>query len=217
MTNPAVIDLLGVLAFSELVAFERTANDAKFAPTVADKISLGSMAVSEYQHYQSVSARIVELGADPIVAMEPFVEPLTQFHNTMTSKDWYEGILKAYVADGITADFYREISPYLDADTAKLVNEVLSDVGITEFALHHIKQAIAEDPTVAGKLALWGRRLMGEMISQAALVAKSRPALVALFANPPAGVEVEIDSISTLVSRLTVGHSRRMDALGLAA
>ena len=215
MSNPAVIDLLGVLAFGELVAFERTANDAKFAPTVTDKIALGRMASSEYRHYEAVSARIIELGADPIAAMEPFVEPLTQFHNTMQTNDWLEGLLKAYVGDGITADFYREISVFLDPQTAKLVDEVLSDIGIADFAIDHIKRAIEQDSKNAGKLALWGRRLMGEMISQASLVAKTRPALAGLFLKAPAGVDV--DSLSTLVSRLTVGHSRRMDALGLAA
>jgi len=217
VSNPAVIDLLGVLAFGELVAFERTANDAKFAPGVSEKIALGRMAASEYRHYEAVSARIVELGADPIVAMEPFIEPLTQFHNTMEPSNWLEGLLKAYVGDGITADFYREISVYLDPQTVTLVNEVLGDIGIAEFAIDHIKRAIVQDPKNAGKLALWGRRLMGEMISQASLVAKTRPALAGLFLNPPAGVEIDLDNMSTLVSRLTVGHSRRMDALGLAA
>jgi len=217
VSNPAVIDLLGVLAFGELVAFERTANDAKFAPSVTDKIAMGRMATSEYRHYEAVSARIIELGADPIAAMEPFVAPLTQFHNTMQTNDWLEGLLKAYVGDGITADFYREISAYLDSQTANLVHEVLSDIGIADFAIDHIKRAISEDPKNAGKLALWGRRLMGEMISQASLVAKTRPALAGLFLNPPAGVEVDVDNLSTLISRLTVGHSRRMDALGLAA
>lgn len=217
MNNPAVIDLLGVLAFSELVAFERTAQDAKFAPTTSDKIKLGAMAVKEFQHYESVAIHLSQMGVEPLDAMAPFVDPLTQFHNTMQTSTWTEGILKAYVADGITADFYREISPYLDDATAELVKSVTADVGLNEFALEHIKNAIAKDAKDAGKLALWGRRLFGEMISQATLVANSRPALVGLFANPPAGVENQIDSISTLVSRLTVGHSRRMDALGLAA
>lgn len=217
VSNPALIDLLGALAYGELVAFERTANDAKFAPTTSDKIALGRMAASEYRHYETVSARLIELGADPIAAMAPFVQPLTEFHNTMQTNSWLEGLLKAYVTDGITADFYREISPFLDDQTVQVVNEVLTDIGIAEFAVDHIKQAISKDPKVAGKLALWGRRLMGEMISQGALVANSRPALAQLFQDPPNDVELEVDSVSALLSRLTVGHSRRMDAVGLAA
>ena len=217
MSNPAVIDLLGVLAFGELVAFERTATDAVFAPTLEDKIALGKMATREYKHYEAISARITELGADPVVAMEPFVLPLTEFHNTMKPKDWLEGLMKAYVGDGITADFYREVSSYLDPETAKLINDVLGDVGIAEFAIDRIKSAIAAEPTLGGRLALWGRRLMGEMISQASLVASARPQLAELFLSPPNGQAPDLDELSTLVGRLTVGHSRRMDALGLAA
>ena len=217
MSNSAVIDLLGVLAFGELVAFERTATDAVYAPSVEDKIALGRMATREYQHYEEITKRIAELGADPIEAMQPFIEPLTEFHNTMQPKDWFEGLLKAYVGDGITADFYREVSAFLDAETAQLVEKVLSDVGIADFATSRIKAAIEEDPTLAGRLALWGRRLMGEMISQASLVAKTRPQLASLFLTPPNGAQAEIEDLSTLVGRLTVGHSRRMDAIGLAA
>ena len=217
VSNPAVIDLLGVLAFGELVAFERTATDAVFAPTTEDKIALGKMATREYQHYEAISKRIVELGADPIIAMEPFVKPLTEFHNTMKPTDWLEGLLKAYVGDGITADFYREVSGYLDSQTAQLVNDVLGDVGIAEFAVDRIKRAIEQDPKLGGRLALWGRRLMGEMISQASLVANARPQLAALFLSPPEGASADFEELSTLVGRLTVGHSRRMDAIGLAA
>lgn len=217
VSNPAVIDLLGVLAFGELVAFERTATDAMFAPTIEDKIALGKMATREFAHYEKISTRLTELGADPIVAMQPFVQPLTEFHNTMKPNDWLEGLLKAYVGDGITADFYREVAGFLDPQTAHLVEDVLSDVGIADFAIDRIKSAIEQDPKLGGRLALWGRRLMGEMISQASLVASARPQLASLFLTPPNGASVEIEELSTLVGRLTVGHSRRMDAIGLAA
>ncbi len=40
----AVIDLLGGLAYSELSAFERMAEDAGSAPTLEDKVALASMA-----------------------------------------------------------------------------------------------------------------------------------------------------------------------------
>ena len=217
MSNSAVIDLLGVLAFGELVAFERTATDATFAPTVADKITLGKMATREFEHYEAISARIVALGADPIEAMQPFVQPLTDFHNTMKPNDWYEGLLKAYVGDGITADFYREVSAFLDGETAQLVEKVLSDVGIADFVVSRIKEATADDPKLAGRLALWGRRLMGEMISQASIVANARPQLASLFVASPNSNTPDLEELSTLVGRLTARHSLRMEAIGLAA
>ena len=218
VTSPAVIDLLGVLAYGELVAFERTAVDASLAPTLKDKAALAQMAAAEFAHFEKISAHLTSIGADPIAAMQPFVTPLNQFHITLTPRDWLEGLLKAYVGDGIANDFYREISSHMDAETAKLVTEVLSDVGHAEFAVERIKAAIEQDPKVAGRLALWGRRLMGEMISQATLVAGSRPALQELFLRSPSG-EAAITSteLTAMVNRLTVGHAKRMDVLGLAS
>ena len=218
VTSPAVIDLLGVLAYGELVAFERTAADASLAPTLEDKTILAQMAAAEFAHYQQISAHLTSLGSDPVVAMQPFVEPLDQFHNTLTPRDWLEGLLKAYVGDGIANDFYREISAHMDSPTADLVAEVLSDVGHADFAIERIRSAIAQDPKVSGRLALWGRRLMGEMISQATLVAASRPALQELFLRPPASeTNVSATELTAMVNRLTVGHAKRMDVLGLAS
>ncbi len=47
----AVIDLLGVLAYGELTAFERLAADAAMAPTIDDKADLAGMATAEYRHF----------------------------------------------------------------------------------------------------------------------------------------------------------------------
>jgi hypothetical protein len=218
VTSPTVIDLLGVLAYGELVAFERTAADASLAPTLEDKASLAKMAAAEFAHFEQLSAHLSALGSDPIAAMQPFVTPLNQFHNTLTPRDWLEGLLKAYVGDGIANDFYREISSLMDPETAALVAEVLSDVGQAEFAVNRIRAAIEQDPKVAGRLALWGRRLMGEMISQATLVAGSRPALQELFLRSPSGeATVTSTELTAMVNRLTVGHAKRMDVLGLAS
>jgi hypothetical protein len=218
VTSPAVIDLLGVLAYGELVAFERTAADASLAPTLEDKAALAQMAAAEFSHFEQISAHLSSLGSDPIAAMQPFVLPLNQFHNTLTPRDWLEGLLKAYVGDGIANDFYREISSHMDSETANLVAEVLSDVGLAEFAVARIRLAIEQDPKVAGRLALWGRRLMGEMISQATLVAGSRPALQELFLRPQAGeAAMTATELTAMVNRLTVGHAKRMDVLGLAS
>jgi hypothetical protein len=217
VTSPAVIDLLGVLAYGELVAFERTAADASLAPTLEDKTALAQMAAAEFAHFEQISAHLTSLGTDPIAAMQPFVSALNQFHNTLTPRDWLEGLLKAYVGDGIANDFYREISSHMDSETAKLVTEVLADVGHAEFAVERIRTAIEQDPKVAGRLALWGRRLMGEMISQATLVAGSRPALQELFLRPPAGeTAMTATELTAMVNRLTVGHAKRMDIIGLA-
>jgi hypothetical protein len=213
----AVVDLLGVLALGELTAFERLAADAEMAPTIADKAALAAMAVAEFHHFEQLRARLGELGVDADQAMAPFREPLEAFHDHTAPSDWLEGLVKAYVGDGIAADFYREVAAYLDQDTGSLVLDVLSDTGHADFVVDRVRAAIAADPRLAGRLALWGRRLVGEALSQAQRVAAERDSLSALIAGGVDRPGMDLAAIGHMFARLTENHAKRMDALGLSS
>jgi tRNA-(MS[2]IO[6]A)-hydroxylase (MiaE)-like len=213
----AVVDLLGALAYGELTAFERLADDATFAPTIADKAALARMAVAEYHHFELLRDRLDELGAAPELAMEPFTEALHSFHERTAPGDWLEGLVKAYVGDGIAEDFYREVSAYVDSSTRALVLRVLEDTGHSEFAVDRVRAAIADDPRRAGRLALWGRRLVGEALSQAQRVAAERDALSTLLVGGVDRPGADLAEVGRMFARLTENHTRRMAALGLSA
>lgn len=213
----AVIDLLAVLAVSELTAFERMAADSVLAPTFADKASIGELATAEFRHFIALRNRLVELGADPEVAMEPFRQTLEDFHMKTKPTDWLEGLMKTFVGDGIGLDFYREISSYVDPKTRELVHEVCDDLSQAAYVVERIRTAIEEDPKVAGRLALWGRRLVGEALSQAQRVAAERDALAALIIGGVDRPGADLAEIGRMLARLTDNHSRRMADLGLAA
>ena len=180
-----VIDLLGLLAYAELDAFFRLAEDAALAPSLADKAALGGMAVAEFSHFERIRDELQQLGADPGQAMQPFTGPLDDFHVRTAPSDWLESLVKAYVGDGIAADFYRAVAEVLEPGPRALVLEVLADTGHAQFAVEHVRAAIAADPTVAGRLALWARRLVGEALGQAQRVAAQRPALACLLVPVP--------------------------------
>ena len=213
----AVIDLLAVLAVSELTAFERMAADSVLAPTFADKASIGELATAEFRHFIALRNRLVELGADPEIAMEPFRQTLEDFHLKTKPTDWLEGLMKAFVGDGIGLDFYREISSYVDPKTRELVHEVCDDLSQAAYVVERIRTAIEEDPKVAGRLALWGRRLVGEALSQAQRVAAERDALAVLIIGGVDRPGADLAEIGRMLARLTDNHSRRMADLGLAA
>lgn len=214
----AVVDLLGVLAYGELMASQRLAADAALAPTIADQVELSTMAAAEFRHFTRLRDRLVELGADPSEAMQPFRVPLERFHEMTAPSDWLEGLVKAYVGDGIGVDFYREIAASLDPETRSLVLDVCEDLGQSAFVVDRVRAAIAEDPRVEGRLALWARRLVGEALSQAQHVAAERDALTALLIGEVGeGEAMDLTAIGAMLSRLTDEHSRRMQALGLSA
>ncbi|WP_435854584.1 ferritin-like fold-containing protein [Streptomyces longwoodensis] len=212
----AVVDLLGALAYGELAAFERLAEDAKLAPTLEDKAELAKMASAEFHHFERLRNRLAEIGEEPTRAMEPFVAALDGFHRQTAPSDWLEGLVKAYVGDSIASDFYREVAARLDADTRALVLAVLDDTGHAGFAVDRVRAAIDAEPRVGGRLALWARRLMGEALSQSQRVVADRDALSTMLVGGVAD-GFDLAEVGRMFSRITEAHTKRMAALGLAA
>ena len=216
--SDAVVDLLGALAYGELTAFVRLAEDAELAPTLPYTAALGRLAVAEFNRFEQLRERLVAIGADPEAAMQPFVAPVDAFHSRTAPNDWLEGLVKAFVGDGIATDFYREISAYVDPSTRELVHGVLADTGHADFVVGAVREAIDTDPRVGGRLALWGRRLVGEALSQAQRVAADRDALTMVMVGGSADVPgADLVEIGRMFARLTEAHTNRMGRLGLTA
>lgn len=212
----AVTDLLGALAYGELAAFERLAEDAKLAPTLSDKAQLAAMATAEFHHFEQLRDRLTTIAAEPTAAMEPFAAALDEFHRQTAPSDWLEGLVKAYVGDSIASDFYREVAARLDSDTRELVLSVLDDTGHASFAVEKVRAAIEAEPRVGGRLALWARRLMGEALSQAQRVVADRDALSTMLVGGVAD-GFDLAEVGRMFTRITEAHTKRMAALGLAA
>ncbi|ROT34405.1 ferritin-like fold-containing protein [Micromonospora sp. HM5-17] len=210
-THQAVVDLLGLVAYGELLAFERMAADARLAPDLTRRAVLSEMAAAEITNYRRLADRLTELGIAPEEAMSPFVAALRSYHDSTEPKDWLEALTKAYVGDGIADDFFREMAAFLGEPDRRLVLDVLHSSRYDEFAAEEIRRAIAADPKVANRLSMWARRLVGEGLSQAVRVAGERSALAALT-----GVGRDGQSgVPDLFKRLTAAHTARMSAVGL--
>ncbi|MEU0152918.1 ferritin-like fold-containing protein [Micromonospora fulviviridis] len=207
--DPALVDLLGLVAYGELLAFDRLAADARLAPDLRRRAALSEMAAAEIAHYRWIADRITALGVTSDEAMAPYVEALRAYHDSTEPKDWLEAVTKAYVGDAISDDFLRGIAGGLDGPDQRLILDVLHDSRYVEFAATEIRAAIEADPRVANRLSMWARRLVGEALSQAGRVAAAdRGALTELISRE--GVDVP-----ALFRRLTDAHAARMTAAGL--
>lgn len=209
--DAALVDLLGALAYGELSAFDRLADDARMAPDLVGRAQMSAMAAIEFGHYQRLAGRLAQLGVAPEEAMEPFVAALETYHSLTEPSTWLEGVVKAYVGDGMAADFYREVAAFADEATRDLIHEVLTDAGRAEFAVREVRRAVEAQPEVAGRLALWARRLVGEAISQTQHVLADRESLMLMLMSG-AG---DLSGIAGLIGRITARHEQRMLELGL--
>jgi hypothetical protein len=169
------------------------------------------MAAAEIGHHGRLIERLGELGVDPGQAMAPFVRALDTFHESTRPSNWLEGLVKAYVGDGLATDFYREIAALLPDPDRALVLEVLADTGYADFAVREVRAAIKADRTVSGRLSLWGRRLVGEAMSQSQAVIAEHDRLAELII----GGTGDLSGVARLIERITAAHTERMKALGL--
>lgn len=215
--DEGIRELLGILCYGEIAACERLNEDALMAPDLGTKVEIMAMSAAEWDHFEKLHERLAGMVDDTYPFIEQFAPIFDRFHAQTKPSDWLEGLVKAYVGDGLAADFYREIAAYLDADTRALVVDTLSGTGHSEFVVAAVRGAIEDDPRLGGRLALWGRRLMGEALSQAQMVVAERDALSAVIVGGVDHPGLDLAGIGRMFTRITESHAERMAKLGLAA
>lgn len=213
--SPAAAELVGLLAYAELTAFERLAEDASQSPELADRIQLAGLAATQIDHFRMLYDRLAAAGVDPMAAMQQFRAAFDDFHAHTAPRDWLESLVKAYVGDGLAADFYREVADGAEPGVADLVRTVSDDQLYRDLAVSRLTAAIQADPAVAGRLALWARRLVGEALSQAQRVASDHEALAELLTGSTDRPGRDLAELSAMFTRLVTRHNERMRTVGL--
>lgn len=210
----AVTELLGAIGYAELTAALRMASDALAAPGLGVRLWMGRATAAELEHFERIVDRLTADGHDPEAVMAPFSGPVDSFHERTRPGDWLEALVKVYVGDGIARDFYREIAQHVDDASRELIESVLEVGAQDEFVVRTLTDAIEVDPPVAGRLALWARRLVGEAIAQTQYVALEREALMGLLVGGH-GTGVDLADLGRMFTRLIELHNERMARLGL--
>ncbi|TFD69006.1 ferritin-like fold-containing protein [Cryobacterium ruanii] len=203
---PDVQHFLGQAAYSELGEFEALARAVATAPNLAVKEGLSSAAGRALSKHHGLITEIRRRDHDPATEMAPFVTGLDEFRSKTSGADWHELLLSCYLAGGLLDDFFIRLSDGLPRDIGPRVAQLLGEDSGTDVLVHELQTAIENDTALGSRLAMWGRRLVGDTL----LVARSAmPA-----ACSAAAAEARIEPVFT---ELIAAHTRRMDGLGLTA
>ncbi|MGW6730303.1 ferritin-like fold-containing protein [Nocardia sp. NPDC055029] len=209
--HPGVTELFAVVAYGEISAFYRLAEEAKLAPSLRGRVAVAKMAAAELAHFETLEAALSARGADPEMSMAQYQSALDSYHASTDPSTWLESMVKFYVGDGLAADFYSEIVGVLPAEVADVVRDVLAETDHSQFVVDEVRSAVAASRSERDRLTLWGRRLLGEAITQAQYVMAQRDELAELVLAATG----DLNGIATLFDRMQERHAARMAELGL--
>lgn len=211
------IDLLGVLAYEELTTYQSLARHAFSAPDLASRLQLCRFAVADFEHIRLIEQRLGELGSSLEEAMAPFTDAIDDLNRRTRAETWLEGLVKASVAAGIVADFYRDLARLVDPRTRAVVEQVVSDSAKSDYLIEAVRASIEPGSKEASRLSLWGRRLVGEALTQAQQVAADRDAMGGLLVGTVERPGADLGEIGEILRRATARHTERMTRMGLTA
>ena len=208
--TPELLPYFGQAAYFELGLFQTLAQVVSTAPALASKENLAPAAGVALTRYEGLVAEIRRHGGDATDAMAAFQPALDEFSHATRGSDWAELLLGSYLTAGLLEDFFLSLSDGLPADARHRVAQIFGGGSIEAVLVAELTACLAADPTLASRLAMWGRRLVGDTL----LIARSALHVSGDLAAHEARVELRIEPVFT---ELIAAHTRRMDGLGLTA
>lgn len=204
---------IGLAAYASLGAFSLLAHDAARSPDVATRLRLARMAAAELAEFDLAEELLRARGEDPIRMVSQYAGILDGFLKRAEPRDWWERLMRTYVGFNLLEDLVRDLCKSLPADLHEQLHGSVGVSGHADLIAELLLPEVEADPTLASRLALWGRRVVGEAISLAHRILAERPELVELLD----GEDDPAARVRALVARLQANHSRRMGRLGLTS
>lgn len=198
---PGLQEYLARAAYVQLALFENLGRVISTAPTTAAKTALSRAAELSIAKHRALVGELERLGVDPAEAMEPYTDGVDEFERVTRGADWYENLLTCYLSAGFLDEFYAAVAEGVDGEAAKRVEALLSGESGEALLQEQLADGVEESPRLASRLALWGRRVLGDVI---------------LVARASLHFDRE-DRVEPVMTELIAQHTRRMDALGLSA
>ncbi len=156
--------------------------------------------------YKEFAAEIRRRHREPADVMEPYSSAIDRYVGRIDTTNWNELVLMVYLVGGLFDDFFSQLARGLDDKYGPKAAGLLQGESGRSAIAALLERSIRDHPNTGDRLALWGRRLVGDSL----LVARSSLVL----SDDSATDEEKIEPVFT---ELISTHIKRMDALGLTA
>ncbi|MCH1882625.1 ferritin-like fold-containing protein [Agrococcus sp. ARC_14] len=207
--RPALVPFVGQALALELELVAKAGRVLEQAPSLEERVALTDV-VRIHASRAGAFRRILESEhVETDAAMRPFIESTQEFARAMDGADWYEQLLAIHVVSGLLEDFFVAIVPGLPEDDQDAMLRALRGESAHPHLVTLLRDAIDGTPRLSDRMAVWGRRLVGDALLQ-----------MYLAVNGPDERGRAVPSQKRLepaFNDIVASHTRRMDELGLTA
>lgn len=202
--HPDTSIYLGQAAYLQLSVFEMLSELSARLDDLLVSPSVASAAGVALQKHKALAQEIRRREEEPATAMAEPRDAVRVFRAATLGNSSDEGVLSVYLTAGLLDDLFLGLASSLPADVGKRVTTILSGDNERDVLRTFLQSRIAAEPQIASKLALWGRRLVGDTL---------------LLAHKVVPLEngASEERIEPVFTELIAAHTRRMDSLGLTA
>lgn len=197
-------ELVGLGAYLCISAEGRIVKDSQEAPTLQQEVALARIASGAWRAYEYLEKRASDANLDIYALMEPSHGLIGQLESRLRPSGWWDRVAKTYVSVGVMVDTWCLLAERLDQGQL-ITDELRNAWGHTEWARNLIAQGDDSDPTLAPRLSLWGRRVVGDVMSTTIAAVSCYPGLKAVLDTDREGITAQV----------MAAHSERMKAAGL--
>lgn len=199
------VSVIALTAYLELKTFTALSQAVEHAADLVNAEAVSLAAAQSLNRHHDLTSELIRRGADPIQGMEDHRAAVDEFFRRVANDSWPEMLLTTHVGTGLIFDFATALIE--DADiSSEMMNNLLDHRQESAVLVEVLNGLLEMQPNMSDRLALWGRRLVGDAI------------LVCYRSVELDGVSKRADTrISSVLTGVIAAHSRRMDALGLTA
>lgn len=200
-------ELRAAALYAALTEFERLAALAPLAPELADRLAVADAVGARYRRLRAALDRFGiadEVPADVSAAAGSSAAAVDDARRRTATVEWWEGLVAADVCGTLSDELFAALGDDV-ADTGDASGGLAADepggepadarAPVPVLPVERIHAALADDPVLAARLALWARRLAGEWIVLARILGADR--------------------YPELADRLALAHTARLAELGL--
>ncbi len=203
-----------MVARVELSEFEHLARLARRAPNTKEELVIAAIGASRRPDFEYIDSQLESCQTDTAAAMDEFSREVKSFYEYVDPRMWSEAMIQVITTDLMWTSFFAQVEQNLPDEINKYLTERAIPSALMKYPEKSIRFHLVEHPAAAGRLILYGRKLVGEIVALAQRIFAGHPELSQLVAGV-SGETADVEALSAiLISQADETVTKLRDLIG---